>query len=204
MKIGILGGSKLAVALGVKFIDLGINVTFGVHKDFEIKELGWKVLNLFPEKLGTLERAIKEADIILICCENEQLTTYISKLKLAKLHGKIILDCTNSSSYSNSESNTAKIFSELKDVLLFKAFNNLGLDYPQSDKMGMINETYICGPNGSEKIKVKRLIELIGFKAIDTGGLENSMLLEALYHLNKNITQYKNDKSNYHFKLISS
>lgn len=204
MKIGILGGSKLAVALGVKFIDLGINVTFGVHKDFEIKELGWKVLNLFPEKLGTLERAIKEADIILICCENEQLTTYISKLKLAKLHGKIILDCTNSSSYSNSESNTAKIFSELKDVLLFKAFNNLGLDYPQSDKMGMINETYFCGPNGSEKIKVKRLIELIGFKAIDTGGLENSMLLEALYHLNKNITQYKNDKSNYHFKLISS
>jgi predicted dinucleotide-binding enzyme len=204
MKIGILGGSKLAVALGVKFIDLGINVTFGVHKDFEIKELGWKVLNLFPEKLGTLERAIKEADIILICCENEQLTTYISKLKLAKRHGKILLDCTNSSSYSNSESNTAKIFSELKDVLLFKAFNNLGLDYPQSDKMGMINETYFCGPNGSEKIKVKRLIELIGFKAIDTGGLENSMLLEALYHLNKNITQYKNDKSNYHFKLISS
>jgi predicted dinucleotide-binding enzyme len=204
MKIGILGGSKLAVALGVKFIDLGINVTFGVHKDFEIKELGWKVLNLFPEKLGTLERAIKEADIILICCENEQLITYISKLKLAKLHGKILLDCTNSSSYSNSESNTAKIFSELKDVLLFKAFNNLGLDYPQSDKMGMINETYFCGPNGSEKIKVKRLIELIGFKAIDTGGLENSMLLEALYHLNKNITQYKNDKSNYHFKLISS
>jgi predicted dinucleotide-binding enzyme len=204
MKIGILGGSKLAVALGVKFIDLGISVTFGVHKDFEIKELGWKVLNLFPEKLGTLERAIKEADIILICCENEQLITYISKLKLAKLHGKILLDCTNSSSYSNSESNTAKIFSELKDVLLFKAFNNLGLDYPQSDTMGMINETYFCGPNGSEKVKVKRLIELIGFKAIDTGGLENSMLLEALYHLNKNITQYKNDKSNYHFKLISS
>jgi len=203
MKIGILGGTKLALALGNKYLDSGIEVSFGVRKEFVIKEIGWKILNMFIEKVVSIEEAIDKSDIIFICCENEYLMKFIAKLKSVNLEGKILIDCTNSALYKVYDCNTALIRSEIKEVPIFKAFNNLGLDYPKNDLLGVVKETYFCGENGIEKSKVKRLIELIGYRAIDSGGLDNALLLEAFYHLRKEITTIKNEQSDYHFKLIS-
>lgn len=151
----------------------------------------------------SIEEAIENSDVIFICCENEYLRKIISKLKSVNLEGKILIDCTNSALYKIFDCNTALIRTELRNVPLFKAFNNLGLDYPKSDILGVVKETYFCGENGIEKSKVKRLIELIGYRAIDSGGLDNALLLEAFYHLRKEITTIKNEQSDYHFKLIS-
>ena len=203
MKLGILGGTKLAVALGNKYLDSGHDVSFGVRKEFEIKEIGWKILNMYLDKVVSIEEAIENSDVIFICCENEYLRKIIGHLKTANLHGKILIDCTNSAVYKIFKCNTTLIRSEIKDVPLFKAFNNLGLDYPKSDLLGVVKETYFCGENGIEKSKVKRLIELIGYRAIDSGGLDNALLLEAFYHLRKEITTQKNEQTDYHFKLIS-
>jgi predicted dinucleotide-binding enzyme len=157
MKLGILGGTKLAVALGNKYLDSGLEVSFGVRKEFEIKEIGWKILNMFLDKVVSIEEAIENSDVIFICCENEYLRKIISKLKSVNLEGKILIDCTNSALYKIFDCNTALIRTELRDVPLFKAFNNLGLDYPKSDILGVVKETYFCGENGIEKSKVKRL-----------------------------------------------
>jgi predicted dinucleotide-binding enzyme len=203
MKIGILGGTKLALALGNKYLDSGLKVSFGVREEFEIKEIGWKILNMFLDKVLSIEEAIDKSDIIFICCENEYLTKIIAKLKSVNLEGKILIDCTNSALYKVFDCNTTLIRSEIKEVPIFKAFNNLGLDYPKNDLLGVVKETYFCGENGIEKSKVKRLIELIGYRAIDSGGLDNALLLEAFYHLRKEIMTNKNEQSDYHFKLIS-
>lgn len=201
MKLGILGGTNLAISLGNKYLDAGLDVSFGVRKEFEIKEIGWKVLNLFRNKVVSIEEAIGKSNIILICCENEYLKMFIGKLKSADLEGKILIDCTNSTFYKVLECNLIR--SQIRHIPLFKAFNNFGLDYPKSDSMGVIKETYLCGENGTEKSKVKKLIELIGYRAIDSGGIDNAALLEAFYHLRKEITLNKIEKSDYHFKLIS-
>ena len=102
-----------------------------------------------------------------------------------------------------SISNTVKIQNSASNSLVFKAFNNLGLDYPNSDILGVVKETYFCGNGDLDRIRVKRLIELIGFKAIDAGKVDNAYLLEAFYQLSKEITVQKKENSNYHFKLIS-
>lgn len=203
MKLGILGGTKLAITLGNKYLDSGIDVSFGVRKEFEIREIGWKILNMFLDKVVSIEESIEKSEIILLCCENEHLKNIVDKLKSANLEGKILIDCTNSTEYKDLYCNTALIRTEIKNVPLFKAFNNLGLDYPKSDILGLVKETYFCGENGLDKMKVKRLIELIGYRAIDSGGLENASLLEAFYHLRKEITTHRNESSDYHFKLIS-
>lgn len=204
MKLGILGGTNLAKSLGKKYIEAGLTVVFGVRPDFNVEQAEWKVLNRFYNRLYPYESTIIQSEIILICCENEHLPQVCQSLKEVDLDDKIIIDCTNSN-YDNklSNCNTLLIRRSAPNSLIFKAFNNLGLDYPKSDILGIVKETYFCGDSHLEKIRVKRLIELIGFKAIDAGKMTNSTLLEAFYHLSREITRNKKEESNYHFKLIS-
>ncbi|MEN2282973.1 NAD(P)-binding domain-containing protein [Algoriphagus sp. SE2] len=205
MRLGILGGTNLSKTLGKKYIDAGLNVVFGVRSDFDTEATEWKVLNRFYDRICPYESAIIQADIILICSENKFLPTICKVLRNTDLEEKIIIDCTNSISKNRtSSSNTTQIKKAVENNnKVFKAFNNLGLDYPESDVLGIIKETYFCGDGEFERVRVKRLIELIGFKGIDVGTINNAYLLEAFYQLSKEITFQKREKSNYHFKLIS-
>lgn len=205
MKLGILGGSMLAKTLGKKYLEAGLSVVFGVRSDFDTEANDWKILNRLHNRICPFESAIIQSEIILICCENQYLAEVCEALKNVDLEGKFIIDCTNAN-YDKllANSNTGLILKAAPKAILFKAFNNLGIDYPNSDFLGVINETYFCGDNESEKTRVKRLIELIGFRAIDAGKMDNAALLEAFYHLSKEISWIKKEQYNYHFKLVSA
>ncbi|MBD3628040.1 NAD(P)-binding domain-containing protein [Cyclobacterium sp.] len=201
--IAILGESKLARTLGNRYMGRGINVIFGVKNDFEITDIEWKIYNKLSDKVLPYQEAIEKADVIFICCENDCLKTVCQLLQQAENQDKIIVDCTNGVYTSGLESNTSAIKKLLGGKNLFKAFNNLGLDYPNSDPLGIIQETYYCGDNNEHKQKLKKWIELAGFKAIDAGEFENATLLEAFYHLKMKISNQQQQSSNCHFKLIS-
>ncbi|SHN21575.1 hypothetical protein SAMN04488057_11119 [Cyclobacterium lianum] len=195
----ILGESKLARTLGNRYMGRGINVIFGVKPDFEITDIEWKIYNKLMDKVLPYEEAIEKSDVIFICCENECLETICG---LLQNQNKVIVDCTNGAFTAGIASNTLAIKKHLEGSHLFKAFNNLGLDYPSSDPLGIIQETYYCGDDNEHKQKVKKWIELAGFKAIDAGEFENAGLLEAFYHLKMKISNQQ-QSSNCHFKLIS-
>ncbi|MFD2033619.1 NADPH-dependent F420 reductase [Belliella marina] len=204
MKLGILGGTTLSKTLGNKYLSTGANVVFGVRQGFETVDVEWKILNMFSDKVFSYKEAIDKSDIILICCENEHLVKVCEALKEVDLTDKLLIDCTNSAYNKYFYCNTTFIQESIGGTPpIYKAFNNLGIDYPKSDVLGMINETYFCGEKGNDKCRVKKLIELIGFKAIDAGEIESALLLEAFYHLKKEITFTKRENTDYHFKLIS-
>lgn len=205
MKLGILGGTTLAKSLGKKYLEAGISVVFGVRSDFESEDNEWKTLNKLYNRICPFESALIQSEIILVCCENQFLAEVCQALRQVDLDGKIVIDCTNAN-YDKliASNNTELIARAAANASTFKAFNNLGLDYPNSDILGIIKETYFCGDNEAGKIRVKRLIELIGFRAIDAGKMDNAPLLEAFYHLSKEISWNKKESSNYHFKLISA
>jgi predicted dinucleotide-binding enzyme len=69
--------------------------------------------------------------------------------------------------------------------------------------LGLVKETYYCGDESADKSRVKRLIELIGLKAIDAGKLQNAYLLEAVYHLRKEISFLKTGGMDCHFRLLT-
>ncbi len=203
MNLAIIGGTKLACTLGNMYLSTGANVVFGVRQGFEAKDVEWKILNMYLDKVFSYQESIERSDIIMICCENENLVKICEVLEKVDLTGKILIDCTNSAFNKFFYCNTSFIQESIGDHPIFKAFNNFGLDYPKSDPLGMIKETYYCGDDGIEKAKVKKLIELIGFKAIDAGRTESALLLEAFYHLRKEIAINKREESDYHFKLVS-
>ncbi len=204
MKLGILGGTPLAKTLGKKYLEAGLSVVFGVSSGFDAEANDWKMLNRLHNRICPFESAIIQSEIILVCCHNEYLPEICAALKNTDLDGKIILDCTNASyDQKLANANTMQILKAAPKATVFKAFNNLGIDYPNSDILGVIKETYFCGDKAPERIRVKRLIELIGFRAIDAGKMDNAPLLEAFYHLSKEICWNKKENSNYHFKLVS-
>ncbi|GAA0880368.1 NADPH-dependent F420 reductase [Algoriphagus jejuensis] len=204
MKLGILGGTSLAYTLGKKYLEAGLLVVFGVSNDFDGEANDWKMLNRLYNRICPFESALIQSEIVLICCYNENFEEVCRALQNVDLGGKIIIDCTNAAyNQQLANANTAKILKIAPNIPVFKAFNNLGVDYPESDLMGIIKETYYCGDSIPEKNRVKRLIELIGYRAVDAGKMHNAQLLEAFYHLSKEICSNKKEQSNYHFKLIT-
>lgn len=203
MKIGILGVTKLAAALGNNFLSSDTRVIFGVGENFVAKDIEWKILSKHSEKVFGYKEAVLRSDYLLICCDNEHLIQLCESLSDSDLQNKTIIDCTNASFGQQYDCNYFMIQHFLGCKNIYKAFNNLGLDYPNSDILGLIKETYYCGEGGPEKLKVKKLIEKSGFRAIDAGCSQSAFLLEAFFHLSKKITANKKEKTEYHFKLIS-
>jgi predicted dinucleotide-binding enzyme len=201
--VGILGGTRLALTLGKLLSARMVEIAYGVRKGFVPSEIEWKILNMSSNPLKTFKEVIDCSEIVLICCENNYLEQVFEELSSSDLSEKTVIDCTNSDDPKVFACNTDFIKSILGTPKIFKALNNLGLDYPNSDPMGVVKETYYCGPDIPEKLVVKQLIAKMGFKAIDAGKLENAPLLEAMFHLRKAISNTKDANSEYHFKLVS-
>ena len=203
MNIAILGDSALARNLGYRYMNRGINVVFGVKKNFEITDIAWKIYNKNADKVLPYAAAIAHAELVFICCETKCLPGICDSLRQVNDPNKIIIDCTNGTYAEEKAGDTFPLMEKLGSKNLYKAFNNLGLDYPLSDPLGVIQETYYCGANNENKSKVKKWIELAGFKAIDAGEYDSARLLEAFYHLKLKIARQQQQNKQCHFKLIS-
>ncbi|MEX2512005.1 MAG: NAD(P)-binding domain-containing protein [Cyclobacteriaceae bacterium] len=201
MNIGILGGTNLATTLGNKFIARGMKVVFGVREGFSTRKVEWKILKMHNHYVLNYADAIDASDIIIVCCENEFLPVVCNYLKEHCTENKLLIDSTNGQHDPDLGCNTTYIIKETGHQKIFKAFNNLGLDYPKSDPLELMKETYFCGNGTANRAFLKKMIELIGFKAIDAGQLKNACLLEAVYHLSKEISQAK--AGDCHFRLMS-
>lgn len=203
MTLAIIGGSNLATALGNKYIGRGMDVVFGLRDGFSSRQVAWKILKMQNHNMLSFSDAIERADVVFICCENEVLPAVCHAINQVDTANKLFVDCTNGQSDPELGCNTTYIQTLTKNPVVFKAFNNLGLDYPKSDPLELVKETYFCGDGIEHRLLLKRLIELIGFKAIDAGKLKNACLLEAVYHLRREISHVKNGQGDYHFKLMS-
>ncbi|MGY6744580.1 MAG: NADPH-dependent F420 reductase [Cecembia sp.] len=201
--IGILGGTRLSLTLGKALSSRGVEIAYGVRNGFCPSEIEWKILSMSPDKVRSFKEVIDTSSVLLICAENNFLEEVFEELSKTDLSNKTIIDCTNSEDHKSLTCNTNFIMSKINSSKIFKAFNNLGLDYPTSDPIGLVKETYYCGPDIPEKTVVKQLISMVGFKAIDAGSLENAPLLEAIYHLRNEICNNRKEQLDYHFRLIS-
>ncbi|WP_375586048.1 NAD(P)-binding domain-containing protein [Cyclobacterium xiamenense] len=204
MNIAILGDSSLARNLGYRYMNRGINVVFGVKRNYTITDIAWKIYNKNSDKVLPYPAAIAGADLVFICCETQCLPGICDSLLQARDPKKIIVDCTNGTYEEENGGDAFPLMEKLGTKNLYKAFNNLGLDYPLSDPLGIIQETYFCGENNENKTKLKKWIELAGFKAIDAGEYDSARLLEAFYQLKLKIARQQQQQNKLcHFKLIS-
>lgn len=182
--IGIIGTGNMGTVLGKKLVSKGYNVLFGSRTPDKAKKLA-KSIGQNADG-GTIAEAAKFGEIIILAVHY---TVVEQVLKTAgSIDGKILLDISNpvapdfsglSLGYTTSAAEEiAKLVPKAKVV---KSFNHVFAKNIGNPEFGTQKSTqFYCGDDPDAKKQVAKLIEDIGFEAIDAGPLKTARYLEPL------------------------
>jgi hypothetical protein len=180
VKIGIVGSGNIGANAARLFVRAGHEVTLSNSRGGQgleplVAELGGHA------KATTIEEAARFAEVVLVAIPFGKITT----LPAHAFDGKVIIDAGNYYSQrdgkfpelDNDETTSSELMaSHLKEARLVKAFNTIWSEHlaTQGDTSQPLEQRraiFIAGDDSAAKAIVARLIEEIGFAAVDTGSL---------------------------------
>ena len=178
MKIGIIGSGKIGGTVAKLFLNAG-------HEIAVSNARGPQSLQLFVESLGpvakvmTVEDSIAFGDVILLAIpwrKREELRSLPSEL----FKNKIVIDATNPYSENfevidlENRTSSEEVAKQVPSIHVVKAFNTMYFETlrdggrPSGEDRLVL---FIAGDDIHAKAEVSKLIEDIGFIAVDTGSL---------------------------------
>jgi 8-hydroxy-5-deazaflavin:NADPH oxidoreductase len=179
MKIGIIGSGKIVGTVAKLFLNAG-------HEIAVSNSRGPQSLQLFVESLGpgakamTVEDSIAFGDVTLLAIpwrKREELRSLPSEL----FKNKIVIDATNPYSENfevidlENRTSSEEIAKQVPSIHLVIAFNTMYYETLRDggrpsgeDRLVLL----IAGDDIRAKAEVSKLIEDIGFAAVDTGSLK--------------------------------
>jgi 8-hydroxy-5-deazaflavin:NADPH oxidoreductase len=179
MRIGIIGSGNIGATAARRFVDAGHEVAIANSRGPEslrelVDALGPRAYAADPPD------AARFGELVLVAIPFGR----YRELPATALGGAIVLDAMNY--YPRRDGNLADLDTDettssellaahLSDARLVKAFNSMhwrtlrdgGRQGPRDERLAL----FIAGDEADAKDRVKRLIEGIGFAAVDTGGL---------------------------------
>lgn len=109
---------------------------------------------------------------------------------LEKLRGKIVIDTTNPLDFaggtpklavSGNDSGGERVQNLLPGAHVVKAFNTVGhAQMFRPSFPGGPPDMFLCGNDDGARMKVAKIVEEFGWRAVDLGGIESSRYLEAM------------------------
>ena len=185
MKIGIIGSGKIGATAARLFVQAGNEVALSNSRNGEglqelISQLHGKA------KATTIEEAARFGDVVLVAIPFGKFRTLPSDA----FKGKIVIDAGNYypnrdgkfSELDNNKTTSSELMSShLKGARLVKAFNTIWFQHlaiqgntklPLEDRRAI----FIAGDDSQAKETVARLVEDIGFAAVDSGFLHEGGL----------------------------
>ena len=187
MKIGIIGSGNVGGALGSRWAKAGHEVVFGSRHPHggDMKELlkqaGGK------SRAATLAETAREADVLLLATPWTATQEIVEHL--GELNGKIIIDATNPMfpdlsglTHGTTTSGGEQVAQWARGAKLVKAFNTVGSNIMTDPSFGGGHRPamFYCGDDQHAKDVAKKLIDEIGFEAIDAGAFRQARLLEPM------------------------
>jgi predicted dinucleotide-binding enzyme len=184
MAISILGAGSVGMALAQAFIGKGESVTFGVRDPAKYRHavgaLG------AAAGVGPATAAITASDLVVLAVPYGAAESIARSV--ADWRGRILVDATNplatglaGLSVGTTTSGAEQIARAARGARVVKAFNTTGAE-------NMANSRYpggnlfmpVCGDDAEARARVVALATLIGFDAVDCGGLAAARYLEPL------------------------
>jgi predicted dinucleotide-binding enzyme len=180
MKIGIIGAGSIGATAAKLFVNAGHDVAISNSRGPEslkglVAELGNKA------KAVTVEEAARFGDVILISIPFAK----YKSLPADAFNGKIVMDSNNY--YSNRDGNFPELdqgkttssellASHLRGARVVKAFNTIWFEHLKSQGNTQLpiedrRAIFFAGDDAEANHVVSKLIEEIGFAAVDTGSL---------------------------------
>jgi NADPH-dependent F420 reductase len=184
MKIGIIGAGDVGGTLGIRWIQKGHEIMFGIRnrQSQNVQRLIELDKNL---EFGEIRQTVAFGDVIVFAVPWTSVEKTI--LIAGDLTDKILIDPTNPLTPDlkglvlENTSAAEKMSSLAKSTKVVKAFNMIG-----AKTLGNLiydsqrADLFICGDDSHAKQIVRELAIDIGFDVIDVGPLVNARLLESL------------------------
>jgi len=180
MRIGIIGSGNIGANAARLFVRAGHEVALSNSRSGQgletlVAELGGKA------KAATIDEAARFGEVVLVAIPFGKFRT----LPVDPFAGKVVIDTGNYyperdgkfAELDNDETTSSELMaSHLKGARLVKGFNTIWFEHlaTQGDTSRPLEERraiFIAGDDAEAKEIVSRLIEEIGFAAVDTGFL---------------------------------
>jgi predicted dinucleotide-binding enzyme len=179
MKIGIIGSGNIGGTAAKLFAKAGHDVAISNSR-------GPESLKSFVSSVGsnilanTVEDAIKFGEVIVLAIPWRRRQDLLSVSKL--FEGKIVIDAMNPYSENfelidlGNSTSSEEVLKQIPNSRLIKAFNTIYYEHlrtkgnpnaPIEDRFTI----FVAGDDSNAKATVSKLIEDIGFAAVDTGSL---------------------------------
>lgn len=132
------------------------------------------------------EQAVREAEVVFLATPYTAHEQAVGSLAEA-LAGKILIDCTNpvgpglSHGLGSAHSGSLALQALAPQARVIKAFSIYGFENFENNAYPGYNVRPVmmyCGNDSSAKQEVAKLIDQLGWEALDVGGLEQSLSLE--------------------------
>jgi hypothetical protein len=181
MKIGIIGSGNIGATAAKLFANAGHEVAISNSRGPEsltslINSIGANI------KAKTVEDAIKFGEVILLAIPWRKRKELLPASKL--FDGKIVIDAMNPYSENfeimdlgNSTSSSEEVLKQIpSSSRLVKAFNTIYYEHLRTKGNPNLSKEdrfaiFVAGDDSSAKATVSKLIEDIGFAAVDTGSI---------------------------------
>lgn len=185
MRIGIIGSGRIGGNAGRLFAAAGHEVLFSGSSDPARLEAA--AVEAGPgARRGTPREAVEFGEVVMIAVPWRALDDALAQA--GSLDGTIVIDTTNQYGASGlerlPEGRTAAQVNaaRMAGARYTKSFNTLTAGF-QRESAGREGEErvalFVCGDDPEAKAVVSRLIEEIGFVAVDAGGTADAAVMEA-------------------------
>jgi 8-hydroxy-5-deazaflavin:NADPH oxidoreductase len=181
MKIGIIGSGNIGATAAKLFVNAGHEVAISNSRGPEsltslVNSIGANI------KAKTVEDTIKFGEIILLAIPWRKRQELLPASEL--FDGKIVIDAMNPYSENfeimdlgNSTSSSEEVLKQIpSSSRLVKAFNTIYYEHLRTKGNPNLSKEdrfaiFVAGDDSNAKATVSKLIEHIGFAAVDTGSL---------------------------------
>lgn len=187
MNITFIGSGNVGSALANKLQIAGHEVSLATRQSFSESIVKAQQLNS-QLKAMPIEQAIKAAEIVFIATPFSAIREIISPLA-ELLTNKIVVDCTNpvgpglTHGLNSLESGTQFLQSLAPQAKVVKAFTIYGFEnFEEIPFKNLYTKPAMlfCGDSTAAKNTVAKIIEQLGWEALDVGGINQALHLEHL------------------------
>lgn len=184
-RIAILGGTgDLGHGLAVRFCAAGHEVIVGSRSPERGAEIAGR-LGLRNARGAGNAAAAREGDIVIVACPSEGHAALVGALA-AELQGKIVVDATvpigSGLTYAPPAAGSAAAETQAlaPGARVVAAFHTLSARLLADLGRPLDQDVLVCGDDDAAKVRVMDLIDSIGARGVDAGGLAAAATVEAL------------------------
>jgi predicted dinucleotide-binding enzyme len=189
-KIGILGSGKVGEVLGDGFLKHGYAVMRGSREPDKLA--AWKAAAKGDASVGTFAQTAAWAEAIVLAVKGTGAEPAIEQAGIANLAGKLVIDATNPIAESPPKNGALTYFTAANESLIgrlqarapearfVKAWNSVGNPVMVNPKFATTPSMFICGNDAAAKRETAEILTRFGWEAVDVGGVEMGVAVEAL------------------------